>query len=240
VSLKESIEANFLDQDALVSPNPCSPTTRNASNNGLIYSGEYQVLLSLLGQYSNTSSYITSLEACYAVPGCLRRSPINNTDYESPDDYYGVIAGLYFTRSKSQAKLILKYGLSHWGSFNNITPGCFSWTTMIWRQPQLLAMNLWAAGYSITLLNAFSALVIAFSCLGCKKTDGCDPWRLTWLLVQCGRRNSWFCRVASKIWYRRLNKTWGGMGNIYAEYYKGLPGQEHPFTTAMRELDSRR
>jgi len=240
MDLKQAIEANFIDADGLVSPHPCLPDTRNASNNGVCYTGEYETLLTLTGQYADTSKYNRRMEACEAVPGCIKRSPINNTDLESPDDYYGLMAGLYFTRSQAKAKTYLDYGKKNYGSFDNLNPNHFNWTAMIWRDPGLLAMNTWAAGHSYTPLNALCAIIIAFSCLGLKQTDGCDPWRLTWLLVQPARRKSILCRWASKIWYNRLDKTWGGMANVAKNYYQGLPGQDHPFVAAFAELDSKR
>lgn len=246
MSLRNDISANFLDASGLVSPNPCSPTAENASNNGIAYSGEYVTLLALTNQLAAVPRYISVMTNC-EVPGysgLMQRSPSNNRDSQSVDDYYGLLCGLYFTGVYPFARDILKYGLKHFGSFNNLNPGNFTFQSMLWRQPQLLAMNLWSAypGNKLIKLLMFpftlwTAGVIATACLGLDQTGGADPWRLTFLLVQVAKRESWFCKMASKLWYKRLNKVWSnGMYGVYANYYHGMPGLQHPMTEAIRGL----
>lgn len=245
MSLRDDISANFLDASGLVSPNPCSPTAENASNNGICYSGEYMTLQALTGQLAAVPIYINVMTNCEVTvyEGLMQRSPDNDRDMESVDDYYGLLCGLYFTGVYPFARDILKYGLKHFGSFNNLNPGHFNWTALLWRQPQLLAMNLWSAypGNKLIKLLMFpltliTAVIIATSCLGLQQSDGCDNWRLAWLLVQVAKRESWLCKIITTIWENRVTKVWGNMGNCYAQYYKGLPGQEHPLTTAMKSL----
>lgn len=249
MGLRDDIKANFTDADGLVSPNPCDPSTHNASNNGVCYSGEYITLLALtdLPHEGDLLAYAKVMEAC-KVPsylGLINRSPINTKDSESPDDFYGLFSGLYFSGLNSMSRDFLSYGLKHYGSFNNTNPGHFSWATCMYRQPQLLAMNLWSAYPENKLikilifpLTLITAIIIATACLGLTQTAGADPWRLTWLLVQVAKRESWLCKLASRLWYRRLDSVWGGMAQVAARYYKGLPGQDHPFVTAFAAVDT--
>lgn len=246
MGLREEINANFTDADGLVSPNPCSPDAHNASNNGICYSGEYIALLTLTDQSCGTVGYVSKMIDCElrGYPGLMQRSPNNNRDMESIDDYYGLLCGLYFTGVYPFARDILKYGLKHFGSFNNLNPGHFTFQSMLWRQPQLLAMNLWSAypGNKLIKLLMFpltliTAVIIATSCLGLDKTAGADPFRLAWLLVQVAKRESWLCKMASKLWFRRLDNVWGGMYGVSKQYYKGLPGQDHPFVAAFAAVD---
>lgn len=251
MSLREQIEANFLDADGLVSPNPCSPITRNASNNGICYTGEYFTLLELTGENYTIGPFIETMKHCQRTLGVLSRSPINDSDLEGPDDYYGFLSGCYFAPARTLALDSLKYGVHNYGAFNNLNPGHFQWAVMLWRQPQLLAMNIWAAecipfiyrGFfklAMLPLTLYVATSIGVSCIGKKQTDGADSWRLTWLLVQLAERNSWICRLASKLWYKRLDNVWGGMAGVAKNYYHGLPGEDHPFVSAFANLDARR
>jgi hypothetical protein len=239
MSLQSDIKANFLDADGLVSPHPCLNTDHNASNNGVMYLGEYITLLKLSNQLEQTDvfDFLVVIKNCYAAIGCLKRSPSNNTDTESVDDYYSFLAACYFSKSKISAQLCLAYGKQNYGSYYNLDPGHFQWSTFLFRQPQLVAMMYWASGYKCPkLLEWYTALIILTSCMFKKQSDGADLWRLSWLLIQVAKRESKLCNWASKFWYNRLGKVWCSMGFVYAKYYKGIPNNQHPFTTAMFQL----
>lgn len=236
---RDDIENNFTDSDGLISPHPCKNTDINASNNGLAYLGEYHTLLNLLKQsnFKDSIKFTKIVYSCEAAPGCFNRSPHNKVDYESIDDYLGLCCAIYFNNSSIVGSDILEYGLHNYGSYNNINPGHFQWTTMLWRDPTLLAMMLWASNRKVWFpLNLIVALYISIVCMFANQTDGTDIWRLSWLLIQVAKRESWMCRIASKLWYRRLKNVWGSMEQVARVYYKGLPGQDHPFVDAMKQL----
>lgn len=239
MSLRSEIDAWYTDKDGLVSPHPCLHTDVNASNNGLSYLSEYMTLLVLSRDFQkkiDTAHFNDVVMNSEVVPGCYNRSPSNLRDYGAVDDYYGISMANYFMRDGLIASEILTHGAHNWGSYNNINPFVFTWPTMMWRQPQLVAMMLWGSGRKVWFpLNVYVAVVLAFACRGKLQTDGADRWRLTWDLAMVASRESWLCRQASKLWLKRLFSIWGpdGMKAVYRKYYQGLAGQDHPFVNAV-------
>ena len=239
MSLRDDIQNNFLDADGLVSSHPCLPTDVNATNNGLCYSGEYLMLLALLKQVDtqDLAWFNATLSRCEVAPGCFTRSTHNTNDYEAPDDYYGLTAGIYFNKL-TQYKTILKYGFTHLGSYNNLQVGKLGFKVFLFIQPQLVAMMYWASGRQAPLpLRLYTAFIILISQLFTKsKAEGTDQWRLSYLLVKVSSENCFTCRMLSKLWWSRLHKVWGSMANIAATYYQGLNSQPHPFVNAYKEI----
>lgn len=239
--LRFEINSAFVDADSLVNSQPCSHAAQNASNNGVMYTGEYVTLLHLLGQSVHTDDdfYGADMCRCLVTDGLYQRSPENNRDLESVDDYYGLCAGYYYSQNFSLGKAVLDYGFK-WkapGCYDNLKEGAFQWNAFLWRQPQLMAMMYWAAGKQAPLpLRLYTAFEIATACIGAKQTDGADKWRLTWLIVKVASEKSWICRQASKLWRNRLKSVWTNMAGVYGTYYQGVNGQPHPFTTAMQQL----
>lgn len=241
MSLKESIEKDFTDQDGLISPYPCLKTQTNASNNGLCYLGEYITLRQLTYEFLDSKEKVDILhllDKCEVEIGCFKRSSTNNQDYESVDDYYGLCSGIYFNKLWNQGDYILMHGLHNLGSYNNITPGAFQWKTFLWRNPSLLALMLWSSNRKVWFpLELIVAITIATSGLFSNQSSGTSSWLLSWFTIQVAKRESWMCNLAAKLWNRRLKKVWpNGMVDVAKVYYKGLPGQDHPFVTAFSEL----
>lgn len=220
MGLKNEIQP-YLDSDGLVMPGLGAPST-----NGVMYTGEYMIALCRSGQATDADkvSYCVTIGRCMPTPGLLQRNPENTGGQEGPDDYYSLAAALDEIGAELTAKNVIWYGLHHKGSLNNIRPEEFRWNAVLGRQIQLDAVMFWAAGYFVgPIMRLYTALVIALACRG--TVAGTDPWRLTWLLVQVASRHSWLCRVASKVWYKRLYKTYpDGMKGVNALYFqKGHP-----------------
>lgn len=227
--LRDEIEVNYIDAYGLVSPHPCAKTD-HASNNGVMYASEYYAILALSRKLAlqDCEDFETKMSACLVKPGLLKRSPDNTRDQEAPDDYYGYLAGCHFTGNTHLALDVLHHGWANFGSFDNVNPGKFSFKTMLWRQPQLMAMTYAAADKRVPVLLAIiAAAVIATSCSKRPPSDT-DGRRLSWLLLSVMREKSWLCKQASKIWMKRLYKDYNGRGmKAVAELYYG---KDHPFS----------
>jgi hypothetical protein len=170
---------------------------------------------------------MSTLLRCEKEPGLFSRAPGDN-DPEAVDDYYGLSAGLVAAQFPRAAQRIVSYGWKHFGSFNNANPGKWSWSTFLWRQPQLMVAE-YAAALKMPLwqlpFRVYTALVIATSGMFVTTSDTTNR-RLNWLLIQSTKK-SWLCRSASKVWWWRLKKQYGdgGMREVNLTYF-GSPS--HP------------
>lgn len=236
MSLKSSIEYGYIDKNGLVSPHLIAPSSQGytASGNGLCYTGEYYCLLEQNNELvdADRQAFEKKVRSQCTTQGCLQRSQ-GDTTAEGPDDYYGVAAGCQATGNFLLADDIISYGWKHFGSYS--LNGKWSATSFLWRQPQLLCA-LYSAARRLPLvlwpLRLYTALVIAFACRNAKVGDQ-DAWRLTWLLVQATSPVSFMCRLASKVWLRRLHKRYGtpGMPQAVAGYFE----THHPFYQAYAD-----
>ena len=239
MSLISEILENYVDANGLVSPSKCLPTNPRASDNGLLYTGEFYALLAARGELDNSCGGIAGrIRPCQASLGLYNRSP-RDTDPEAPDDYYGLAAGLGAfgtVRSINYSTLynwgaicaafnIVRYGCKHFGSFNNVNPGKWTWQSFFWRQPQLIVALYAAANRAPRWqlpFRIYTASIIATACMFTPPipTES-TPRRLTWLLIQATQHQSWLCRVAAKVWWRRLRKQYGdpGMRAVNSLYF---------------------
>ena len=226
MSLKTEIQP-YIDSEGLVSPG--IPT---GSNNGVMYTSEYIVMLIRNGEATEADidAYLTKMESCFVLPGLLGRHLGGTGDQEGPDDYLGLAAALHEInndRSKAIARSVVTYAIEHIGDMNNPDPGHFAWGAFLGRQPQLGAVFLWASGLPVgPLVRFYCAMSILLSCKGLP-ANSTDPRRLSWLLIQVAASKSWICKLASIVWYRRLYGVYPtGMKGVAQIYYQS----GHPFS----------
>lgn len=237
MSLRSDIEDNYLDSNGLVAPARCPPGAHNPSGNGICYTGEYMVLLRLLGEMDARleTDFFHSISNCFVEPGLLERGILWTGEQESVDDYYGFAAGCVATDHPELAEMVVDYGWAHFGSFNDRTPGKWTLVSWLWRQPQLVFALYAAAGRApkwynpltwwLYPLEVYTAAIIATSCTRADARDW-DARRLSWLLIHTVSPVSLLCRLASSSWYSRLFRTYPrGMKDVAGGYYQ--PG--HPF-----------
>ncbi|MCX9024611.1 MAG: hypothetical protein OIN85_00780 [Candidatus Methanoperedens sp.] len=248
MGLREEIEP-YVDGNRLVAPNTGDwKEGERGSDNGVMFTSEYIIMLLYImrdSPYDPFAHLDTLMECeyksmalwkCLKSWGLLSRAP-GDPDQEGPDDYYGYCAALKVMRESlpwhqsvgafESGLGLLWHGITHLGFFNNTDK--FNWSAFLWRQPQMVAAMASAAGLGwIPFFWPFyliAALVIATSCIWAPRSDT-DARRLSWLLIQA-TKSSPLCWLASKLWYRRLYKTYpNGMKDVAALYYCG----GHPFT----------
>lgn len=208
MSLRDEINNGYIDGNDLVSPELVTPGTKRASDNGVLYSSEYYILLKLNNELilKDYADYRTLIQTCIGLDGFLHRAP-DDISQDEIDDHIGSLAahnvlGLYPR---------------------------FNIPFALWRFPQLFFTWLLVRGYNRLLywpLELITALIIAISSYNRPLTDT-DSRTLAWLLIHATDR-SWVCKEASKIWYRRLYKDYGSpnaMKSVASRYFP----VGHPF-----------
>lgn len=219
MNLKEDIKP-YLDQWGFV-----QPALGANSFNGVLYTAEY--ILALYKQniltMNDISNCINTINKVIIEPGLIKRTPSYN-EQEGPDDYIGFlcVAKLF---SSNYAKDFLKYGLKHWGSYNNEQPGKWTTRSFLWRQPQLIAHALYACGERpIAPLRFIWAITILLA--GWRiPTNDLDARILSYLLIQNWDGKGWFCKWVVRVWNKRLLKDYpNGMKDVMMNYFQ--PG--HP------------
>lgn len=234
MSLKTAI-IPYLDSNGYVNPYKTDPTVIGRQcDNSTMFTSEFFILLAKNKELSEDDKtrwknlIITSM----ASPGLTERYPGASTEIDSPDNLIGILAASRVLNMPEVAASIYDYGKKHWGMYN--PTGKWNWSAFMWRQPQLIYAMLLAskrARWWHLPLELYTAAVIALSARNKKITDA-DPRRLSWLLIQA-TQDSWLCRMAAKIWTKRLMRDYGpsGMKWVAAVYYPS----NHPFVTYYPE-----
>ncbi len=238
MSFRSEMEEGYQDSINLVAPAKCPPSAHNPSGNGICYTGEYMMILHKREEMDDqlASDFFHSMNACMVEPGLLERGPVYTGEAESVDDYYGFAAGCVATDHEELAEMVIDWGWTHLGSFNDKDPGKWTFRSWLWRQPQLVFALYMAAKKGPKWYNPWTwwllphliwtVGVLYFAC-AMSVPNNWDHWRLTWLLATATEGN-WLCRMAAKKWYSRLYKAWpGGMQHLAAAgYYQA----GHPFS----------
>lgn len=222
----------YVDGGGYVAPNLVPEGQERGSDNGTMFTSEYYILMERLYPNSESSEaradgWEKLIRMCMPIQGLTTRFP-GDRALDAPDNFYGILAAAKVLDRPDVALDILDYGKDHFGFYN--PTGSFTWAAFMWRQPQMLfAMYASSGSYRwwkwwLWPLALYTALAIAISCKGTPPTDA-DPRRLSWLLIQAVK-DSWVCRMAAKVWTKRLFKDYpDGMRGVAAVYYR----DNHPF-----------
>lgn len=223
----------YLDKNGYANPYPVKPDSGRSSDNATMYTSEYYIMLQKQGQLSpeDVSNWTKLISDAETLTGLPARYP-GYTDQDSPDNMVAIMSASQVLGISSVARGILKYGILHFGCFNNSDPGKFTFQAMTWRQPQLFAATVAASfpsklnplHYLVRLLAfpwfLYAAVCIAISCIGTDK-NSTDQRRLSWHLIQAMKPVSLMCWAASKVWFKRLwNDYPKGMNDVAVIYYQ--------------------
>lgn len=233
--------ATYVDVNKLLSPGPQpQPPTGRGSDNGPMFTSEYFIMLkknNLLTE-ADQADFASRLGACVDSNGLLNRAP-NDTDQEQPDDFYGFCNGCIEMGNTDLPRRMLRAMIKYFGCMNNANPGKWTANSFMARQPSLVCTIISAAYPSLTNplqilirllatpLYLYSAVILALSCIG---TDigNTDARRLAWHLGNNLSKTSFLCKIAYKIFTRRLLKDYpNGMKDVAAIYYQ--PKNTNPY-----------
>lgn len=213
----------YFDGQGLLAPQPNPGLI--GSDNGPMFLSEYYVMLKQHGNLtiSDVEMYCFKMTVCMNPDGTLNRvmSP-HKASQTGPDDYLGVLNGCLQLGITELPRRMLLAMFCFLGFMNNVDSGKKTVESFLARQPQLIAAMVaasypkWTIGHILMRLLffpvfAWSSLVIAVSCMGVPTSEA-DPRRLGWHLVQITKGYSILCRLASKIWYKRLDQDYQGKG----------------------------
>lgn len=224
----------FLDKFGMVTPN-----RDGRSDNGVMYTSEYLLLLTFDGELlpEDKAEYLAKMERCLIRSGrgaVLMRDPENDGEsQEGPDDYLGLLAGCRFIGNTEIPRAILWHGLTHFGAFNNVAP--FGWTrqSWLWRQPQLITQALFAAKLPVGPFRLFFILSLLYAVYQNAPKGNTDARRLGWLLIQAWDGKGLLSRWVVGVWKRWLfSKYPDGMIGVARIYYC----EGHPFTAYIPEF----
>lgn len=199
----------FIDANGLVAPNIPGRTGRG-SDNGPLFTSQLYLLLLLRNELEpgDREHYAHLINRCIDTE--LRRAP-GLIEPDEIDDYTGVFAARNRLGLVDKIKLNLPFRL--------------------WRMPQVLFLRVatyWKWYNPIHVLTMlYAAGTIVISCRNSPLTDT-DARILAWLLIQGTSPYSLLCRLAAKVWYRRLYKDYGDepMQKVAAVYFWR---DNHPF-----------
>lgn len=223
----EKAVAPYQDQNYFVGGHPVPRDAGRQSDNAGMFTAE---MLRIINDIDHTEDPPTKMKDLLDASGVLHRYPDDSSPDLSPDNMLGFLNYCsLFPNRQVLAKRLFWRGVRGLGSY---TP---SWSKdgFLFRQPQLVAALISASG-SLRFwkfwqwpLVLYAALVIAVG--GYKKSpmDDQDSRRLTWHLARVMEKNSLLCRLASKVFFRRLRKDYGdeGMRLVFARYFT----PDHPF-----------
>lgn len=236
MSLREEI-LSFIDGNGLVTPSLAIPGQQQGSDNGTLFTSEYYILLvkNGLALPADVSNWHKLIDTCMVPRNIAVHSRVtvrapNDIGVDAPDNIYGILAASKVLKEPSIAKELLAHGYRHLGFFNPLNK--FNWEALQWHQLQMIfAMACAADSYRwwkpyYWFLNVYTAGVIATSCVNVTVADTTSRL-LCWCLIQSVQEDSWLCRQAAKLWFRRLYKDYGSLGMkkvayIYFDY-------NHPF-----------
>ncbi len=107
---RDILDGGFIDHNDLV-----STSNTGGTDNGVMYSGEFVMLLHLLGELSESMKgwWKHSMSKVEISPGCVKRSPTNDRDDQGPDDYHGYLCGAKVC-DPARAKAFLYHGVKDW------------------------------------------------------------------------------------------------------------------------------
>lgn len=224
--LKQAM-AGYIGADLLVTPN-----YRGGSNNGVMYTGEFIVILNRLGELTDEERHYWRLAMtnCEISPGLIKRSPTNDRDNEGPDDYHGYLAAAKHC-DPQRAKNFLAHGYRHFGFYDS--NGRLEIKDFMWRFPQLIVQARMAAGLRCFTSRLFFILPLMYHYLKAVPTSDTDARRLGWLLIQTWDGKGFFSKLAVRLWGDKLLKDYpNGMRDVAGIYYE----RGHPFAAFIPKL----
>jgi hypothetical protein len=158
-------------------------------------------------------SYLNS--GVYARPGWQQ-------DQEQADDYYGLCY-----MDILAADSVLHYGRDNWWYFKT-SPNAKWYEPMFWRWPALIAHAKWAVDSKKP--NPLLRLYWGMSIMSADYTQQ-DSCKINRLLVEVAGDKGWWERFVTKMFWKKLKKTYGTMKAVYQAYY----GDTHPITTWCKD-----
>lgn len=197
----------------------------NSTGNGLLHAGLFYTWLGSNGAMLEHDSGLYST-MCYRAqvdnyPGLFHRSLWKKNEWQSHDDYVGIMGAGYFAKSKVTGE-VMKHGRGHWGCWNNLEPE--KWTIrkffprFPWLWPFFKMCN-----REFVFLGVLPVAYYIFSDIFSKASDG--KMRV-YIVGQVARERSKLCDMAFDYWKNKTRARYGTIGMAFKDYF----GDGHPLT----------
>lgn len=224
MNFKGEVLNHYMDREGLVTidrnPTPWS------TGNGLMHTGVFYTILFLRGEIdeSDLKRFTSAVDGCWEGPleapiaGLLERNN-NREDLQAHDDYHVMTAS--FLLGTYHARMVERYGSSHFWSFNNVTPGKFTLQTWHGRFPGHVGyLRLCADKKPGLFQNFLLDQSIGFNVYSKDATSKI----LCWLKIQVAKIKG-YCKDSIEFWEEKLVDQFGSMEMVFAQYF----GHNHPF-----------
>lgn len=223
MSLKKDIfGGGYIDDNCLV-----STSNTGGTDNGVMYTGEFVVLLDDLGELTPAMKqyWRSTMDNVEVKRGVIKRSPTNDRDDEGPDDYHGYLCGAKRCDPK-RAKDFIWNWFTALGVYDSNKK--LGWKDFMWRFPQLLTHAWFATGWYVPApLRIFFIASLLIHAYRKVPTSDQDARRLGWLLIKNWDGKGIVSRWAVQKWNSKLLSEYpNGMRDVAKSYY----GADFPFT----------
>jgi len=212
------------DKNGFVTP---ADITQPESDNGVLFTSEYYVLLDKLGLLTpgDRLDFIGKMTGISRDGNITRRE--RDTGQEGPDDYIGLctassILNLPFS------ELIYRYGSKNWWIYNTASPGKFTFEAWFGRQLGLIGYIKHCAGHRMNPLEFIVLNVgLVITAFG-KKEDTSD--KILGLLMVEQLHTSLLFEPICFFYTYMINRKYGSVNALIKTYF----GPNHAFSKYWR------
>lgn len=207
-----------------------------STNNGLMLTGIYFVLLKFLGSRDvvDTKAFTDRVTRHMTGHQGLWHERKGHPGRISHDDMMLIAAAGYFWNAEVPKKIV-HYGRKNKWSFDNTKPGVFQWNTWHWRFIGVVQHYKVAAGERLSLFDRLMwCLGIWVTVWWTNGTSGSqkDLFAVATML-RSDQNHSWLVKKTIRRYYKDVVDEWGSVMTMLSVYH----GPKHPFVEYSRPLD---
>lgn len=217
-------DEGYTDQWGLIRVLPLSEV---GMGNGLLHTGLLYTIKANHGALTQVDkdhlAAIVSQCEHASVP-MLWRSPIkkNPDDNQQWDDYFGMLPALYFAGSDFPRRFLAHAEKAHW-SFDIQKPDQFNFRYYYERMPGFVGfVKSCARGTDLSVIaTPMEMLQLAGAILwSAFSIDNADSNMKAYCRLSVARKESPLCALASLVWFWRIRRRYGIVGQSFAAYFQ--------------------
>lgn len=207
-------------------------TGQDSSDNGLLYTSEFFILLSRNSETARIAGWLTYshiIDQCFRNGNPCRRP--GNLDQEGPDDLIGIAAASKALKT-GHAAIMLAYGRSTRLPFipffpgyiyNTPKPGKFTMNAWMGRMPGLIGHIRNCAGEKMNALN-WAGIILGVLITVARPPEETSDRLLTELIVR-SLPDTVLGRLVQRYWDTHIRQVYGSINSVVVFYF----GNCHPF-----------
>jgi len=214
----------YIDQDCLVGDRP-NPSV-NSSGNPILLGA---IALIIAEQNKESSSVVSKIEngiTRLQRPDGMIAHKANSYDQVTKDDLISFYCASLFSGYPWTARNLTSFGYRNNWIMNNTKTFYFSSVSLTWN----IAFYKLCSGQIINAVEHASLVFEIISDALFNEENASDK-QLIWIKIKSVGDRSIFLRLASKIWYFRIRRTYGSVKRLLSKYH----GENHPFAIYCKE-----